>query len=210
MYGDFKDAVKNNWKQFLVHGIITYLFVLFVYVAFTFYQSQLAVSGFFYVPMSICFLAALIFLFMQYYIPIMIVTFDLKLRNIYKNALIFAFAGLFYNLLITLVLVGFVALAMVLLLTSGLTLIIQFILMLLISFSLTSFVINFCVYPKIEKYLLKPYYEGTARQEGEDKNKPLEQEERAKLAVEKSEYVYENGKLVRKHDDTEPIFEDKL
>ena len=38
---------------------------------------------------------ALITLFMQFYIPLMIVTFDLKLIQIYKNALIFAFAGAF-------------------------------------------------------------------------------------------------------------------
>ena len=46
-----------------------------------------------YVPLIICFLLSFLFICAQFYIPTMIITFDLGLRQIYKNAFIFAILG---------------------------------------------------------------------------------------------------------------------
>ena len=199
IFSDFKDSVKENWGKFLAHGIITYALFCLFYISISFYSANLSTNQFYYIPFCLCVFMALITLFMQFYIPLMIVTFDLKLIQIYKNALIFAFAG---ALIIVLVL-----------------------LWIFLAFAFISFLVNFTVYPLIEKLMIIPYY---AKQEAENE-KPEEasgESSEGRLAMEsetqteeereedekpkKVEYVYENGRLIRKYnDDIEPIFEDK-
>lgn len=52
----------------------------------------------FMIPLAVCCILSILMLFAQYYIPVMIVTFDLKLRHIYRNAFIFSIMGLLRNL----------------------------------------------------------------------------------------------------------------
>ena len=168
---------------------------------------------------------ALITLFMQFYIPLMIVTFDLKLIQIYKNALIFAFAGALKNLLLLIIFAAMFVLSYLLLAISYALIIVLVLLWIFLAFAFISFLVNFTVYPLIEKLMIIPYY---AKQEAENE-KPEEasgESSKGRLAMEsetqteeereedkkpkKVEYVYENGRLIRKYnDDIEPIFEDK-
>ena len=226
VWGDFKDAVKENWKPFLIHGVITYVVVCLMYVALSFYRGQQENSILFGIAFVICLSICLIFLFMQYYIPLMIVTFDLKLKNVYKNAAIFAVVGLGRNLIATLFLAVLFFLAL-LMLQSVPSLFIGIILVFLILFALISYSINFIVYPNIEKFLIKPYYEKQQAAEeaaleeptsGEEKDSVFrnmdvtdleddDAEKEEKPAQKKTEYVYENGRLVRKSE-VEPLFSD--
>ena len=76
--------------------------VCFIFLLVFIPQTFLPIS-FIIFPSVLCVFMALITLFMQFYIPLMIVTFDLKLIQIYKNALIFAFAGALKNLLLLII-----------------------------------------------------------------------------------------------------------
>ena len=87
----------------MAHGIITYALFCLFYISISFYSANLSTNQFYYIPFCLCVFMALITLFMQFYIPLMIVTFDLKLIQIYKNALIFAFAGALKNLLLLII-----------------------------------------------------------------------------------------------------------
>ena len=57
-----KEAVQKNWKQFLVHGIITYCFVILMYLATTFYYYNAPNNNFFYVPLAVCIMMCVLFL----------------------------------------------------------------------------------------------------------------------------------------------------
>lgn len=99
---DFKDAVLLNWKQFSIHGIICYVLVSLITFCIRFYYTLAASQGtLFMVLFGVSIAVFLVFIFMQYYIPLMIVTFDLSLKQIYKNAFIFAIVGLWRNILLT-------------------------------------------------------------------------------------------------------------
>ena len=174
IFSDFKDSVKENWGKFLAHGIITYALFCLFYISISFYSANLSTNQFYYIPFCLCVFMALITLFMQFYIPLMIVL-----------VLLWIF----------------------------------------LAFAFISFLVNFTVYPLIEKLMIIPYY---AKQEAENE-KPEEasgESSEGRLAMEsetqteeereedekpkKVEYVYENGRLIRKYnDDIEPIFEDK-
>lgn len=221
IFSDFKDAVKGNWKQFLFHGIITYAFISIMSITIPFYLAQVATNKFFYVPLAICMAVSLIFLFMQYYIPVMIITFDLKLKQIYKNAAILAIAGLGRNILLTIVLGAVIVLMDWLLGIVVLTVLIDILLIVCLFFAWVSFTTNFMVYPLIVKLMIKPFYEAKEEEAATVKEKVTEagaedasEEEtvpqRDEELVQKSEYVYMNGKLVKKSLlDEESLFEDK-
>lgn len=228
IFSDFKDSVKENWGKFLIHGIITYALFCLFYISITFYSANLSTNQFFYIPFCLCIFLAIITLFMQFYIPVMIVTFDLKLIQIYKNALIFAFVGALKNLLLLVIFAAMFVLSYLLLVISYALIIVLFLLWIFLAFAFISFLVNFTVYPLIEKLMIIPYY---AKQEGEDEaeggketedassdhsdDTAMESETQAEEGEEvskpqKVEYVYENGRLIRKYsDDIEPIFEDK-
>lgn len=203
---DFLDTAKANWKQLTIHGSITYLFVVAMDVAIKFYYFQAATQPVFYVLFGLCLIASVVFLFMQYYITLMIITFDLSLKAIYKNALILAFAGFKQNFLVTLVLILFFALLFLLNSLSIVTMLIAILLCVALLFSFLSFLFNFAVYPVVESYLIQPYY---ARSQKESDVEESEESHELETIRQESEYVYENGRLIKKSLlDQEKLFDD--
>ena len=225
IFSDFKDCVKENWGKFLIHGIITYALFCLFYISITFYYANLSTNQFYYVPFCLCIFMALVTLFMQFYIPMMIVTFDLKLIQIYKNALIFAFVGALRNFMLLLIFAAMFVLSYLLLLISFQLIIVLILLWIFFAFAFISYLVNFTIYPLIEKLMIIPYYakqEDGEKEDSEDSSeKPatspalMESEEDLEEGdgepkQKKVEYVYENGRLIRKYnDDIEPVFEDK-
>lgn len=154
VFSDFIDGVKNNWKAFLINGILCYAILFLLELAIRFYSTQCAGNSVFILPLAVCSGIGILFLFAQYYIPVMIVMFDLNLFQIYRNAFIFALAGLWRNVLLTLLL-GILWFGLYFLQIMPLTLIIGILLLVFLYFSLSFFLINFTVYPMIVKYLVR-------------------------------------------------------
>ena len=147
----------------------------------------------------------------------MIVTFDLPLRKIYRNALIFSIAGLWRNLLLTAIFFLMLFLFYQALATILGTMILA-VFLVVFCFSFVSYTISFLVYPLIEKLLIKPYYEQQARQnqpvenETEEVSVPSEEDlHKGEMDQEDApEYVYINGRLMKRSDlNDEQVFEDK-
>jgi len=165
LFSDFKDAVLANWKQFSVNGVVCYAAFSLISFCLSFYYSMSHKNVLFTVAFGISVAIMMVFLFSQYYVPLMIVTFDLKLKQLYKNALIFAIVGLWRNILLTVIFAVLVFLHYFLyLLASPLTLLINGLFLALFTFSFVSFLINFAIYPLIEKMMIQPYQEKTADQ----------------------------------------------
>lgn len=205
VWSDFWDAVKGNWKYFLLNGLIVYLVFNILGFSVIYYYNMALSEWLFYIPLWLCIVVALIFLFAQYYLPVMFITFDLKFTHAYKNALIFTAAGLGRNLLLTAIIAGLIILLISVPLLN-ITLLIYILLLLFILFSFFSYLINFTVYPVIDKYLIQPY---NRMQKGEPEeeapaqsfeeefpglfSQPIEEDDEGE-----DKYVYVNGKLVKK------------
>jgi len=97
---------------------------------------------------------------MSMYIYPMMVTFDLSIRQLYKNAFLFAIMKFFPNLLILVVIFA-------LLFFSFYYPVIGYILFIFITMGLTSFITNFYVYSKIDKYMIQPIKETNNEKEDE-------------------------------------------
>ena len=94
-------------------------------------------------------LISIIFMWMQYYMNLMIVTFDLTLKQIYKNAFIFAIAKLPVNLLITILCVAIAFLCMWYIPT-----VINVLLLVTIYLSLFGFITIYGIYPSVDKIMI--------------------------------------------------------
>ncbi|MBP3705134.1 MAG: YesL family protein, partial [Clostridia bacterium] len=156
VWSDFWDAVKDNWKAGLLNGVIMYIAYAVLSFGFLFYFDQWKTAGWVYIlPLIFIGLIAAIMLFAQYYIPLMIVTFDLKLRHIYKNAVIFAIMGVVRNILITFV---FVAMLVGLWFCPAQFIFIPVLLFALIVCSFISYLCSFATYSLIDGFMIQPFY----------------------------------------------------
>jgi uncharacterized membrane protein YesL len=115
--------------------------------------------GTFWLDLMFWALTALAFLYivMRPYIYMMLITFDMKLRKMLKNALIFSVLGIKRNLLALLgivLLVGIHALLIILFMPRVIITVIVPILYLLAAIG---FITAYAVYPVIDRYMIAPY-----------------------------------------------------
>lgn len=91
---DFKDAWKQNWKESLLVMLINGLALLIFYVNINFYAAQGQQNLIFVVLHYLIIMLGIIYAMMNMFIFPMLVTYKLKLRQIFKNAAIFTMAEL--------------------------------------------------------------------------------------------------------------------
>ncbi len=176
---DFFETIKNNWKQALPVGIInllvTALFIFnlyyyfvgmfpFVWELFGYDMSgvePMTLGLLDYIVFGMSILCYTLFTWMKYYIPMMVVTFRLPTKVIYKNAFFFTTVGLKQNILISAVMILIYALVTLICLYVGSW---QVLVMVLIVASLfipafRSLLIQFVIFPVIRRTMIDPYYE---------------------------------------------------
>ena len=100
---DFKDAVKANWKQSLVISIISGALPFLLYTCWQFYSSMLAQSVLFIVPIALVIMVFVIWTLSTMVMYDMLITYDLKLRDVIRNSLLLSLAKLPFALLIKLI-----------------------------------------------------------------------------------------------------------
>lgn len=155
LFSDFKDNFKNNFKQATAVAFIDAAIYLLLYVAFVFYTYQMPVTNpemAKIAPMLAAAIAVItvVYTWMHYYIHVMMVTFTLKLKDIFRNALLFAIGKLPINLLIT------VICGAIIFVSIYYNMLIGIVAALLITLSLIGYIVIFTVYPTIDNYLIKP------------------------------------------------------
>lgn len=147
IWGDFKDAAQKNWKQALAASTITVIgfdcFGIF-FQLFPVILGKQSITYFFLVLLCTC---GLFFLFIQYYVFLILVTFEMKLKDIYRNAMIFAFVGIGRNILVTVL--GAIILFVSCVLLPPLLTLLPF-----ITVGTVGLLINFAAWPLVKKYMI--------------------------------------------------------
>ena len=149
---DYWQAIKKNWKQGLLMGLIdSLLLFVFAYGIMTYYinTGTYALN----VMLAAEILLFLIYLTMRFYIYLILITFDLNLYKILKNAFIFAIIGFKRNILAWLGI--FVVLLLNLYLFFNLTFL-GVALPFVITVVTVKFITAFAAYPLIQKYMIDP------------------------------------------------------
>lgn len=170
IYSDFIETFKKCFKQSLAMGIIDAVFIIGFSVAIPTYKNWAESNSAMYVPFTICLSCLIVFFMMHFYIYLMIVSTNLRLRQILKNAFFLVSLGVknsLYTLLVWIVVV-FCLLALL-----------PYSLFILPFWPLSfiNFVTSFNCYPVIRKHVIQPYYDAKGEENPEfDYLKPKEDE----------------------------------
>ena len=212
--GNFILGVKENFLKFLLHGVIFYAAVVICWFSISLYVKNLSQSWIFYVFLGVSIIIAVVFLFAFYYIPPMTVTFDLRVKTIYKNSFLMSFGELKHNIIATFGLIVAAAVCATILMCCVVriaVIIATAVLLLFVLPSLVSFIINASVYKpmynmivdgdsismsidkKMENRRRGQFYDDDEKQLDEDL-KNLEIDENA----DGDEYIFYNGKMMKR------------
>ncbi|MEG2377058.1 MAG: hypothetical protein RSC43_01740 [Clostridia bacterium] len=147
---DFFSRAMSNFKQ----GILIGLCDILVFVSVTLYMllDLRSISGiemkYFYFFLKIAAIVISVFyIFMRHYLYTLAVTFELSIKDIFKNSYLFGVLGFGRNIM-TLVVIGMVVFAF----TAAPY--IDIFLMATFTFSLCGFIATYITYPVIKKYML--------------------------------------------------------
>ncbi len=168
-FQDFWYSIKRNYKQAIVYGIIDLLIMLLIVYDVIFfninYGNSLMTSMMFFMSLVL----AVLYTVMRIYIYIMMITFDLSLLKLFKNALIFTVLGIKRNAVAILLIaaVGVISFGML-----GIYMPIGVLIPFVILFSLITYTGVYYAYPVISKYMIEPYYnkDGTAKSAADSNN----------------------------------------
>ena len=160
LWHDFIKHTKANYKKGVINGVVTLLvYYLLLNAHGLYYSQQIFGSGYANSFLAILMLAlVVVFTWAQFYVNTMIVTFDLSLKSIYRNATLFAISSAPRNILVSIIclILGFGVFVL-----SYLIPILAVILAILILYSLFGFITVFCVYPTIDKYMISVVEDNT-------------------------------------------------
>ncbi|MGN1132593.1 MAG: DUF624 domain-containing protein, partial [Ruminococcus sp.] len=95
----FKKTVKENWKAFLIHGIVVYLLIVCTVFALLYYYSLAKTDMTFGGVLTLYILFTILLLMMMHYVPVMSVTYDLKIKDVYKNSFLLIFGKIVRNII---------------------------------------------------------------------------------------------------------------
>ena len=94
VWSDFIENAKLNWKQSLIVSSITGLLPFILYTANNFYVDMRAQNALYIIPQVLCVLFGICWACMSVYMYPQIVTYNLKIKDVFSNALILSIARL--------------------------------------------------------------------------------------------------------------------
>ena len=156
IFSDYFYAIKKNLKQGLILGIIDCVIMgTLAYNMFFFLNTPSNMLSDFIYVMTIALI--IIYIIFRFYTYLMVVTFNIKLTKMFKNALIFTVLGIKRNILalIGLAIVTAIAvLPMLFFVQVGLG--IAIVLPLIYYLGVCAFIYTYAAYPVIKKYMIDP------------------------------------------------------
>lgn len=164
IWADFFAAIRKNLKQGIIFGMLDCLCLAAISYALPFYYTYASTFTMQMLLAAMIIIAVLYFV-MRVYIYLMIVTFDLKYRKLYKYAFILTTAGFKRNFMM---LAGtftlFILSAYLFILLRGLGLMLLFI----FTFAFASLLCIYCAYPVVKKFMIDPFYDDDGKQRNSD------------------------------------------
>lgn len=88
LWSDYRDAVKENWKQGLATSVITGFVPLVMYVCWVFYGQMAKNNTLFVIPQVLTVILGLVWLMSLMYTYPMMVTYRLRYRDLLRNSLL--------------------------------------------------------------------------------------------------------------------------
>lgn len=155
VWSDFRYAVKKNFKQSLIFGIIDLLMMVMLVFDVLSYRVNAAFSSTYMIMYVISYGMSIMYFFIRMYSYLMIVTFDMSLFKIIKNSVFFAILGIKRNIMALFATVLYVIVNILLI---KVFLPVGLLLPFIILFGLIEYTTVYCAFPKIKEIMIDPYY----------------------------------------------------
>ncbi len=175
MVTDFFSAIKKNWKQALPVGILNLLITAALIYGLVFYYFSWNEGLFPKIGLIVSGCVLVLFSFLKYYINMLIVTFNLSFKQLYRNSMLLSSAGLKENLIISGAVIGLYAvffglpLLWIFIFEDAIMTLICMILAALFLPGVQALITQFCVFPVIKKHMIDPYYKAHPKEAKRDK-----------------------------------------
>lgn len=155
VFSDFVYGIKRNFKEGFFFGLLDSLIIIVLAIDFLYFYTATGSTA---TNLMFWVISALIVLYilMRPYIYMMLITFDMSLRKILKNALIFSILGIKRNIMWILGVVLMAVLNIMLIIVCPPSIIIPVILPFFYFWAFTGFTVNYAIYPIIERYMITP------------------------------------------------------
>ena len=179
MKEDFFYAMKRNWKQGLVLGILDLVCTALLLYDIYFFYLNLAGGTWAVVGFWASLVILLFYFFMRFYTYLQALTFDLSLSKIFKNALIFSILGFKRNIL---AFFGIAAVVVLNFMIMQVLMPVGIILPFIISAALCMFMALYAAWPIVQKYMIDAYdspSDGTDEEDEEDEADDYSEESEA-------------------------------
>lgn len=192
----FFDSVKENLKKFLANGVIAYVISSCSVFALLYYGTAAKTDIIYSSVFTLYLLFSLLLFVMMFYVPLMTVTYELRLRDIYKNSFLLIFGKILRNIG-ALLLVGILTFGAVvaLVFTEGIWLAVSAVLTAL----LYPLLFTYIVISVISKGLQESVGEFTGTPEtSEPAENEIQLEQQAlENADNNDDYIFVNGKMIK-------------
>lgn len=167
LFSDYFYAVKRNLKQGFLFGLLDIAVIFLLVYDFIYFSGQTgnfaSDLGFY----AVCALAVLYF-FMRFYVYLLMITFNLSIRKILKNAVIFAVLGWKRNFMGLLGILLMTAINVLLFTLMQFNVAIALILPFVYYLSFTAFTSAYAAYPIIDRYMIAPFQSNSVDENGEE------------------------------------------
>ena len=169
---DIWDKAKENLKQGIIFGLLDCFVAVIVIFDLT-YQAPDNIAAIVHVSKYLVLLLGMFYVFMRKYIYLMIVTVNLNLKSLVRNAWLLSFIGIFRNVFSALanLIIWIVAYLLILAVHP----LLEIILIGMFIYSFTGFLSIFACYPLVDKYLVQPIAELQKASENPDESESDEE-----------------------------------
>ena len=156
VFSDFFYAIKRNFKQGFILGIIDCIICGILYVDFA-YFSQMPSATMTNIMYFVIVALVIIYVAMRFYMYLLLVTFNIKFTKLFKNSFIFAFLGMKRNLMAGVGILTMAGLVVALnLLLFQINVAVGLIIPFLFFMAVMAFMYTYAAYPVIKKYMIDP------------------------------------------------------
>ncbi|MDI9469635.1 MAG: DUF624 domain-containing protein [Bacillota bacterium] len=164
VWSDFIEHARKNLKQSLIVSLLTLVAVIVVPVAFRFYSQAINNDILRLLMLSFLSITAIVFTMMLMYIYQMMVTFELTVRQMLKNALLFSILRLPFNFLIVLgqLFLIFLVPALMMYAIGAPGVFLSALYMILFGYGANLLLVNFFVNRQVMRYMILPMQEAQA------------------------------------------------
>lgn len=179
VFTDYFYAIKRNFKQAFFVGLIDFICSIVLIIDFIFFFFRTGSFGLDFMYFTI-FAISIIYIIMRFYIYHLLITFDLSIFKILKNALIFTVLGIKRNvmgLLGLILLLGIHLFLILMFIPMGIS--IPLVLPLVYILAWCGFITTYASYPIIDRYMIEPYQSklAVAQESEEEETEDIESAE---------------------------------